>query len=211
MTRTIRNAKGFTLVELAIVLVIIGIILGAVLKGQELINNAKAKRAYNDVRGVSAAIYTYMDKYGLALPGDDPNATAANRGAGWAIATGAGARGNGLIEGGSTTTMFACAAGTTTETCIAWDHLKRANIVTGTLDSTNPRNAYGGAIGIAYVTVPAAGGLLTNWVGLSSIPSNVAQQIDLQYDDGDATTGSIRALAAYVGGSEALISLFFRF
>ncbi len=52
MSRTLRNAKGFTLVELAIVLVIIGIILGAVLKGQELINNAKMKRAYNDVRGV---------------------------------------------------------------------------------------------------------------------------------------------------------------
>ena len=69
MLTTIRNSKGFTLVELAIVLVIIGIILGAVLKGQELVNSAKAKRAYNDVRGVTAAIYTYMDKYGLRLPG----------------------------------------------------------------------------------------------------------------------------------------------
>jgi prepilin-type N-terminal cleavage/methylation domain-containing protein len=62
--KTLRSNKGFTLVELAIVLVIIGIILGAVLKGQELINNAKMKRAYNQYREVLAAVYTYYDKYG---------------------------------------------------------------------------------------------------------------------------------------------------
>ena len=50
-----RNEKGFTLVELAIVLVIIGIILGAVLKGQELINSAKIKRVYNQQREMVAA------------------------------------------------------------------------------------------------------------------------------------------------------------
>ncbi|PIX86479.1 MAG: prepilin-type cleavage/methylation domain-containing protein, partial [Nitrospirae bacterium CG_4_10_14_3_um_filter_53_41] len=58
----VKNNKGFTLVELAIVLVIIGIILGAVLKGQELITNAKTKRTYNLQREVFAAIYTYVDK-----------------------------------------------------------------------------------------------------------------------------------------------------
>ena len=84
MLKSIRNTKGFTLIEMAIVLVIIGIILGAVLKGQELINSAKSKRIYTDVQGVAAGIYTYMDKYGTRLPGDDPNATAAIRGAGWA-------------------------------------------------------------------------------------------------------------------------------
>lgn len=69
MLKTIRNAKGFTLVELAIVLVIIGIILGAVLKGQELINNARAKRIQSDLKGYEALVYTYMDRKGR-LPGD---------------------------------------------------------------------------------------------------------------------------------------------
>jgi len=204
MLRTIRNAKGFTLVELAIVLVIIGIILGAVLKGQELINNAKMKRAYNDVRGISAAMYTYMDKYGLRLPGDDNTVTGR-----WAPASYYTAgNGNGLIDGGTTATMFACAVGTASETCGLWDHLRQSNIITGALGGLNPRNAYGGTIGVANVAVS---GLTVNWIGLSQIPTNIAQQIDLQYDDGIATTGSIRALAVYAAGSEAPISLFFRF
>jgi prepilin-type N-terminal cleavage/methylation domain-containing protein len=64
-----RKTRGFTLVELAIVLVIIGIILGAILKGTELINNAKVKRLQNDLRGLEAAIWTFYDRTGR-MPGD---------------------------------------------------------------------------------------------------------------------------------------------
>jgi prepilin-type N-terminal cleavage/methylation domain-containing protein len=67
--RRLTDKKGFTLVELAIVLVIIGIILGAVLKGQDLINNAKAKRALSDTQGLAALAYTFFDRYGR-FPGD---------------------------------------------------------------------------------------------------------------------------------------------
>jgi prepilin-type N-terminal cleavage/methylation domain-containing protein len=63
------KTKGFTLVELAIVLVIIGIILGAILKGTELINNSKVKRLQNDLRGLEAAIWTFYDRTGR-MPGD---------------------------------------------------------------------------------------------------------------------------------------------
>ncbi|GAB6072293.1 prepilin-type N-terminal cleavage/methylation domain-containing protein [Venenivibrio stagnispumantis] len=59
-----KQQKGFTLIELAIVLAIIGIILGAILKGQELINNAKAKRLLNDVKGWATLEYTFYDRYG---------------------------------------------------------------------------------------------------------------------------------------------------
>ena len=61
---------GFTLVEIAIVLVIIGLLLGGVLKGQELINSAKVKNFANDFRNIPLFIYGYQDKY-KALPGDD--------------------------------------------------------------------------------------------------------------------------------------------
>ncbi|OIP95084.1 MAG: prepilin-type cleavage/methylation domain-containing protein [Piscirickettsiaceae bacterium CG_4_9_14_3_um_filter_43_564] len=68
-TSNTTHQKGFTLVEIAIVLVIIGLLLGGVLKGQELIANAKVKNVNNDAQGIIAAMLTYQDRYGV-LPGD---------------------------------------------------------------------------------------------------------------------------------------------
>ena len=185
----VKNHKGFTLVELAIVLIIIGIILGAVLKGQELINNAKMKRAYNQYREIMAAVYTYFDRYGK-FPGDDNTANAR-----WGTFNG---NGNGTIDGGDTTTMFTCADTTGTETCALWEHLRLSNIISGSQkvgeSRLNPPNIYGGTIGVANVNVS---GLLVNWIGLTEIPTSVAIYFDTQYDDGDATKGTIRALSAY--------------
>ena len=62
--------SGFTLVEIAIVLVIIGLLLGGILKGQELINSAKVKNLANDFRVIPTYIYAFQDKF-KALPGDD--------------------------------------------------------------------------------------------------------------------------------------------
>src|SRR5712671_5490018 len=68
-----KTSKGFTLVEIAIVLVIIGLLLGGILKGQEMITQAKIKNVIADMSGVSAAMYGYQDRY-KSLPGDDKNA-----------------------------------------------------------------------------------------------------------------------------------------
>src|SRR3979411_950648 len=64
---------GFTLVEIAIVLVIIGLLLGGILKGQEMITQAKIKNVVNDFNGITAAVNSYQDRY-RAIPGDDRNA-----------------------------------------------------------------------------------------------------------------------------------------
>ena len=69
-----RTQKGFTLVEIAIVLVIIGLLLGGILKGQEMITQAKIKNAIADFSGVSAAYFGYQDRY-RQTPGDDNQAT----------------------------------------------------------------------------------------------------------------------------------------
>src|SRR5437763_9708790 len=63
--------RGFTLVEIAIVLVIIGLLLGGILKGQEMITQAKIKNAIADYSGISAAYHGYVDRY-KKVPGDDP-------------------------------------------------------------------------------------------------------------------------------------------
>ena len=63
--------QGFTLVEIAVVLVIIGLLLGGVLKGQELINSAKVKNVIGEFRNVSTYVFGYQDRF-RAMPGDDP-------------------------------------------------------------------------------------------------------------------------------------------
>ena len=95
-----RNQSGFTLIEIAIVLVIIGLLLGGVLKGQELINSARVKNLANDFKNIPVFIYGYQDKF-RSLPGDD--ARLANNVTGGTdctpLAAGKCARGNGVIEG----------------------------------------------------------------------------------------------------------------
>ncbi len=72
---TIGNRRGFTLVELALVLVIVGLLITGVLKGEALIQNAKIKKLINEKDSISAAFYTFYDRYGQ-LPGDENLTTA---------------------------------------------------------------------------------------------------------------------------------------
>lgn len=85
--RSKARQAGFTLVEIAIVLVIIGLLLGGVLKGQEMIENAKIKSIVSDMKAVQAAYNGYIDRY-KAIPGDETNATMNARG--WNLSNGAG-------------------------------------------------------------------------------------------------------------------------
>ena len=66
--------RGFSLVELSIVLVILGLLVGGVLSGQALIRAAEIKGTLSSISKYSAAALTFRDKY-FALPGDMPNAT----------------------------------------------------------------------------------------------------------------------------------------
>jgi len=68
----LRSDKGFTLIEMSIVLVIIGLIIGGILKGQEIIGTARSKAVINEINAARSAVNTYYDRY-RALPGDDPN------------------------------------------------------------------------------------------------------------------------------------------
>jgi prepilin-type N-terminal cleavage/methylation domain-containing protein len=181
-----REQKGFTLVEIAIVLVIIGLLLGGILKGQEMITQAKIKNVVADFSGISAAYYGYQDRY-RAIPGDDPQA--ASR---WTTPTAAVAGdGNGRLSGKYNSSTD------TEESRKWWDHLRRAGFVAGS-GYTQPFNAVAGQIGVqtgnANTTTPGTvlggfGGLIICSAGL---PDKIAIAVDTQMDDGAPGAGTVR-------------------
>ncbi|BHH84487.1 type II secretion system protein [Desulforhopalus sp. 52FAK] len=77
--KLLRNDKGFTLIEMAIVLVIIGLILGAVIKGKDVLNSAKQKKFYNNsIKEWELTLASYFDRTGNMLgDGTDNAGTAA--------------------------------------------------------------------------------------------------------------------------------------
>ncbi|BAO30800.1 prepilin-type N-terminal cleavage/methylation domain-containing protein [Sulfuritalea hydrogenivorans] len=195
--------SGFTLVEIAIVLVIIGLLLGGVLKGQELINSAKVKNLATDFRNVPLFIYGYQDKY-RALPGDDGQAAAHVAGATVATTPAAApaARSNGVIEGAWDSTTQ------TDESFLFWQHVRLAGLAAGptAVADTNyqPRNADGGIIGITTNDNAApyiAGMRGTYLVCTQGVLGKYARQLDTTMDDGCPNTGSIRVVPGTPAGT----------
>ena len=184
-----KRERGFTLVEIAIVLVIIGLLLGGILKGQEMITQAKIKNVVADFSGISAAYYGYQDRY-RAIPGDDSGA-----GTRWSGATPG--DGNGVVKGAYNSST----AGD--ESLLWWDHLRRAGFVAGS-GTSQPFNAATGQLGVqtgdAGATVgPALGSDASGTGGFSglivcsaNLPDKIAIATDTQMDDGVITTGTVR-------------------
>ena len=214
--------SGFTLVEIAIVLVIVGLLLGGVLKGQELITSGKAKALYADKAALQTAYNVYQDRF-RALPGDD--ATASLRftgqacgvaGAGVsAINSGAGlgcANGNG---GGS----IAAAPQATNGTQIGWgtplpagttfanngeneafkmfQHLRAAQLIKtdGPTPFSMPTNNTGGitVVNTAAAYIGQQPSLM--YIHQTAVPGNIAGALDAANDDGFTNLGGIRAVA----------------
>jgi prepilin-type N-terminal cleavage/methylation domain-containing protein len=64
-----RYSNGFTLIEITIVLVIVGLLLGGILKGQELITGARVRNLISQRDAITAAFFGFQDRF-RALPGD---------------------------------------------------------------------------------------------------------------------------------------------
>ena len=189
-----KRASGFTLIEIAIVLVIIGLLLGGVLKGQELITSARVRNFIQQQDGVKAAYFGFLDRY-RALPGDYTGATAniANINLGVAACGGGNGNGDGTITSGAVV-----------ENILVWEHLSKAGFITGTYTcaaapaaGTGPTNPYGQFLNLVYdATYGGAGPSRHNLQTGTNVPSDILGEVDRKVDDGNALQGAFRSSGA---------------
>src|SRR5688572_25815738 len=155
-----RRQSGFTLIEIAIVLVIIGLLLGGVLKGQELITGARVRNFIQQQDGVKAAYFGFLDRY-RALPGDYSQANANIPGMGTVCTTGVAGNGDGdgTIEFGAQPH----------ENLLVWEHLSKSGFINGSYtcntaptSATSPSNPYGSLLNLQYDTLYQGSGGTAN-------------------------------------------------
>lgn len=177
--------SGFTLIEIAIVLVIIGLLLGGVLKGQELINSAKVRSLNDKVSGISAAYYAFQDRY-KAIPGDYSRAQDTINDS---LFQG---NGNGVIDYNN-------------ETGSVWEHLEKAGFITGNFDGGRygagqacpqgrcPDNGFGGTLSLNWTNLAQERqGAKNELKSGRFIPSEILAELDRKVDDDIAVTGNMQ-------------------
>jgi len=188
--------RGFTLVEVAIVLVIVGLLLTGVFKGQALIDGARVRSMATEVSGIRTAWYSFQERY-RALPGDFQSA-------GTQIDSAAvSGNGNGRIDDNS-------------ERAAVWQQLSLAGFIAGSFDGsrsgagsasdvfcepeTCPRNPFNGYYKISYSAQAADEVSPTHEIFTGNqIPVGILAELDRKLDDGLPTSGRFRVHRNYQG------------
>ena len=189
--------RGFTLLEIAIVVLIIGFLLAGVLKGQEMITSAKVKRLAGQSEEIRAAYLGFQDRY-KALPGDYAEANVALDCGGGTCLYGDGdsrIRANATPLNGSQVH----------EDILVWTHLSSSGFLKGEYrmvagatepdDANTPKNAYTIYLQIAFdgrYGMNDGGTLRHNLKTGGQIPATVMAELDRKIDDGKPYRGGLQ-------------------
>lgn len=156
--------NGFTLVELAIVLMIIGLLIGGILRGQELMENARITATIQQTTAYKGAMITFRDSYN-ALPGDMVNPWARVPNCNDVPCRNSG-DGNGLIDQAITLIGFSTFTGNNTEQRRFWLHLAAAHLITGINMGVTTMNGMGDW-GIQYPAAKVNGGFQVGYYAVN--------------------------------------------
>lgn len=204
----VNKQRGFTLVEIAIVLVIIGLLLGGILKGQELITAARVRNLGYQATSVQAAYYGFIDRY-RQVPGDMLAAQVCNvigNEAPKCPGAGVGGNGNGQID-----------ALNWNEAAAAWAHMAAAGFLQGRYPGEATATTYAAQPTPAAPTNPWNGVLLlgrtADYMNVTpnppprlhlimgrNVPVNIMRELDVKVDDSFPQTGILRSAPATATG-----------
>ncbi len=166
------NLPGFSLIEMAVVLSILGLLLGGVLKGKQLYDSAKVNALITQIQDITLSIHQFEQNFG-ALPGDFSDASKRIKGE---LVDG---DGNGLVEN--------------EEKKNVWPHLASAGLFPL---SSAPIAKTGGEILFAYA---AQDGISGHWLIVGEKAPLTPEQafaIDKKIDSGIGNTGKVRGVKA---------------
>jgi len=176
--------SGFSIVDMVTAVAVSGVLMGGTIQGKQMVDNSNYESFKQQINSYHIAVDTFKKRYN-ALPGDFSLAsTKLSAPAGVTVQNG---NGNGAVMGG-----FCNVANE--ESCLVWQHLVLAGLVVGDAGATDGmarrEHAYGGVIS-SMATGDYANGKDELKVLIQGVPGDVAQRLDDELDDGNATTGNI--------------------